>query len=1160
MLNVFYVRPSDNGYYGIPEALLDQPRSNVRVRTSLFRSTQFPLTYPFPKRLDREMQGWYGVQAYNLIVLAGIDPEVLSPKEMRDLVAFVERGGGLLVTGGAVSGSCRIGTWTPLNAVLPVEFLHQDDVALNRAPSVVQEHFVTCGIPPIKGLVQSVHAVQAAPEGVVVMVAANWPLVAVREVGRGRVAFLNSFPQCSTSTEQSFFTDRFYGDLIRRIAAWLTHEDTPDGILTLEAPEALSPNRVFRLRITIRSKDGAFLTAVLKNEQQEIVRDTCTVRDGETGEVALKVPAMPNLPNTLRCALELRDFPGTLVSWRSFPVAVRTPVSFRWEFDGGVEALAPGMVLGAHIHLFDKRRRPTTLSMQATVIDPHGRTIKRWPNVPLERAALRWKLPDICSGTYTLRGILSDAESGTPLCERVATFEVVDRPDNEHYFPLVTETIAANGPVCANVADLRTMIDDAANHGFNALNLGGTAYSNPLTNAERVRRAGERYAQSKGLRLVTGAHLVPSFSRTKPPDICLFDPKFERAIRERLGPQLEHGRRIPRLFMSEILDEPLIAEPMVCRCSRCIARFRKRFGYDMPTWDETCLPGNESQRTDLLTFVSDYWAEIFRLCYEFKQKRGVPYNVHHTFCQLSFGSFCSRYYWRDAFAWMPHCDRFDWDTYPYIYPIWRGHLELRCPNLRYHFAGHRALARHFGKPMGHWLDLSDRNVPHWNPPVRASSELVYSAIGQDAKLIRTFWNLTFGRNNGVRRERWDDLGRELGKLNRIGALLSVVQKTYARLAMLFPATDWALRHHTSPEDLPAGTTVTDFPLKWDDAPFDDTYPFAGTPYNAFELLLRAFGEADILPEQLAADNGLERHRALAIWRTHYLRRDAAARIADQVRAGGLVLCDHIPDKDERGRPLEGFAELFGGDFRPVCDHVSVATRIVGKGQTLLFNTDICDAYTQAVLWGDWTMRTALKSTIYAFLHSRGVLPHARPTNTEFEVDVLAGQHCFLLVVVNHNNREDETLVELLTPPSPVGYIIDLTGKGDFESVQHGKVLALRLRLEERRGCVLAVYPERPVRNEVRLSSKTLRRGQALSYEVRVLNEAGKAAQGHHPVEITVTDSAGAVRARYSGQRATTDGVYRRQVALAENERMGKWRIEVRDPVTRTVSTERFEVL
>ena len=159
-MNVFFIRPSNNSYYGVREALLDQPRWDVRVRTSLFRSTQFPLTYPLPRRLDADMQGWHGLQAYNLLVLAGIDPEVLSPKEMRDIVAYVEHGGGLLIIGGAVCGSARIGTYEPLSPVMPVEFLPKDDIIANVRARYVRPHPATFGRPAIEGRVQKVHAVR----------------------------------------------------------------------------------------------------------------------------------------------------------------------------------------------------------------------------------------------------------------------------------------------------------------------------------------------------------------------------------------------------------------------------------------------------------------------------------------------------------------------------------------------------------------------------------------------------------------------------------------------------------------------------------------------------------------------------------------------------------------------------------------------------------------------------------------------------------------------------------------------------------------------------------------------------------------------------------------------------------------------------------------
>jgi len=1159
MLNVFFVRPSDNGYYGIAEALLDQPRDDVRVRTSLFRSTQFPLTYPLPKRLDAQMQGWYGLQAYDLLVLAGVDPEVISPKEMRDIVAFVEHGGGLMLIGGAVSGSARIGTYEPLSAVNPVQFLPANDIDVQAKATASSEHPVTRGLPSFEGLVQSVHAVAPCPDANVLMKAGRHPLLVARERGKGRALFLNSYPQCAQSADRCFFADRFYGDLVRQAAQWLTRDDRKDGFTSVHAPKSVAPGGKVRLAAGVGLASPATLCAALKANGEILGSSSITLEKQGDTEFKLDVPAAADLPDTLRVDLEMRRAGGDLVAYRGFSVDVRLQVDVSLALAGGAAALAPGMPLIAHVAVTDRRRHKAALAFRAELIDPHGATLRTWRKLPQQGRPLRWRLGDLCSGRYTLRASVFDTAADKPLRTRDLTFDIVDPQDNEHDFPFATETFLSGGTVCVTESDARAMIDDVAEHGFNAVSLGGVSYGEQLTNAERIRRSGERHAQARGLRLVAGGSLVPSYSRGSPPDTCVLDPKFDRAVKDKMAPFLEQAARVPRLLMAEILDEPLIAPPMICRCPRCLAQYRQRYGYEMPNWEDTCEPGHESQRTDLMAFASNYWAEVFRKCYEFKQHSGAAFDVHHTFCQLTFGTFCSRYYWRDAFAWMPYCDRFDWDTYPYIYPIWRAHMELRCPNLRYHFAGHRSLARYFGKPMGHWLDLSDRNVPHWTPPVRASSELVYTAIGQDAKLVRTFWNLTFGRNNGVRRERWDDLGDELRKINRFSSLLSVMHKPHARLAMLFPATDLALRHHTSKKDMPPGTAESDFPYKWDEAPLDDKFPFAGTPYNAYELLLRAFGEADLLPEQMAARGELKRHRALAIWRARYLRRDVARKVIRFVKDGGVLLCDGIPDKDERGKQLGGFADLFGTEFRPICDDVAVANKEVGDGATLLFNTDVNTAYTDAVLSGDGRLRRALKGAIRDFLHSRGVAPHARPTNTEFEVDVLAGQDCFLLVVVNHNERDDETLVEVLDPPSGADFVADLTGGTDFTAELSGDFPKVRIALGERRGAILAIYPERPAHNAIGLAAESFVRGKVLSYEAAVINEAGRPAKGRHPVEIIVRDPAGTVRNRYGGRRATTAGVYRREVLLAANELPGRWEIELRDPITRTISRQIFAV-
>lgn len=1046
-MNVFYVRPSNNGYYGIPEAL----GAGVRLRTSFFRSTQFPLSYPLPKRLDRDMQGWFGLQAYDLLVLAGIDPEVLAPKEMRDIIAFVEHGGGLLLVGGEESGRRRVGTWTPLEPVLPARFGFADDLAVEAAPVVREPDPLTDGLA-VGGRVQAMHAIDPLPDARVLLEAGGQPLLLTATRGRGRVAFLNAWPQAARTAEGLFFTDRAFPLLLRRCCAWLAGRPLP-------------------------------------------------------------VEAVPDTP---------------------------APAGLVVDFPDGAGAYAPGMALQAVVTGGAPRA--------ARVLDPRGQAVHAWTE-PGE--TLAWTVGDLAAGDYTLQVEAADPAGGPPV-QAARGFAVVDPPDREDFFPFVTETFVEHGALTVSDDDVRRQIDDVRAHGFNVVTLGGVTCAAPPTETERVRRAGERYAQAAGLWLATHGNLVPDFSRDAPPAECVRDAEaFDRALRERVAPLLAAGQRAPRLFQMEILDEPLVTPASVCRCPRCLADFQARFGYPMPAWEATCAPGREGERTDLLAFVSDTWAEIFRRCYDFKVASGACFDAHHTFCQLTFGSFVSRYYWRDGFTWLPYCDRFDWDVYPYIYIHWRGHAELRCPNIRYHFAGHRALARFHGKPMGHWLDLSDRNVPHGNPPVRASSELLYTALGQDAKLVRTFYNLTFGRNNGARTERWDDLGAELTKIGRYAAVLTRAHRPPARLAMVFPATDWALRHHTGPGDLPPGIPASDFPLKFDDAPVDDWFPFAGPQYNAYELLLQAFGAADLLPEAMAAlPAELGRHRALALWGARYLSAACAAALADFVRAGGLLLCDGVPALDERGRPLSGLAELFGGDVQPLCDELGAARQAVGRGATLLFTRPVNRAYSDAAVAGDMRMRRALEGAVRDFLAGHGVEPPVRSSNGEFEVDLLAGEECFFLVAVNHNVVDDAADVELLDPPSRVGWAVDMASGLELP-LEDGR---LRLALGERRGIVIGCYPERPVRTAVRV---TAQQGRTIACEARLLTAAGLPAAGNHPLELLVRDPAGEVRARYGGRRATTGGVYRRTFTLAVNELPGAWEVEVRDPLTRTVARAGF---
>jgi hypothetical protein len=222
---------------------------------------------------------------------------------------------------------------------------------------------------------------------------------------------------------------------------------------------------------------------------------------------------------------------------------------------------------------------------------------------------------------------------------------------------------------------------------------------------------------------------------------------------------------------------------------------------------------------------------------------------------------------------------------------------------------------------------------------------------------------------------------------------------------------------------------------------------------------------------------------------------------------------------------------------------------VGRGEVLLFTQDLDAAYTRAVEEGEVAVRRGLETVLQDFLFGRGLRPAARPTNGEFEADVLVGQGCFLLVVVNHNGHDDRTRVEIYNPPVEPGVAYDLATMEEVPFERLGGTLVLAVDLPERCGRVICFYPSRPVANRIELERDVVARGEELAYRVVVVDEAGEPAPGHHAVEITVRDAAGEIRARYGGARATSNGVYSRRSPVAQNEWPGRWTVEVYDRFT-----------
>lgn len=65
-MDVLLIKAADRGFFKIRETLMSMG-GHTRIRTSLFRGAKFSLTYPLPKRLDRQFQAYTGLFKYDVI-------------------------------------------------------------------------------------------------------------------------------------------------------------------------------------------------------------------------------------------------------------------------------------------------------------------------------------------------------------------------------------------------------------------------------------------------------------------------------------------------------------------------------------------------------------------------------------------------------------------------------------------------------------------------------------------------------------------------------------------------------------------------------------------------------------------------------------------------------------------------------------------------------------------------------------------------------------------------------------------------------------------------------------------------------------------------------------------------------------------------------------
>ena len=968
------------------------------------------------------------------------------------------------------------------------------------------------------------------------------PLLAVGTFHRGRTAVLNACPDVAETLEGDFFTSDSYDDLMRQTLGWLVRHEPTVAIERFSPPprHVLGPLRASaKLVVKLGAAQKAKVICRTVRDGQQVARKEVVVAAGAAplARFHLKPDGFFGLDSHSHDHLtfEVRDADGKLQALRTCTVTRHAFLDSEIRIRYGKLVTAPGKRLRFRVWAGPWPRKGggegDVLDATASIVDPATKRRWRLPRRPMRLkhggsvgAELAFDLPDLSDGECVIfASVFCGFECWSTASQR---FHVVGEVDRSTFYPIMS-IVGGGGGHQADPELVRERIDDLLAHGFNVAAVGGVRHYREWDEQSHRRAMSnltEAYAQRNGMALIYEYESYTNIRRDRPVKPCVHAPGYREALRQHVEPYLEVGSTVPRLISIKVLDEPHAGPKTMDYCEHCRRAWRERFGTEMPKAEG--IPKNDLvARKQYIEFVRDYVAKGYRIGHELKAEANAPWDLLLTYCSPAYGrSTDLMRSQEDLFWWAETADRIDFDVYPYFYPVSE---KIRFLQAHFCMALMRNVAQHQKKPWGFYVELDDRNYPIQVNPVEASSECALTAVAHGADYLNSFINRTFGTGNQARPERWDHLGNTLKQFRAAGPLLIVAKTPRARLALLFPYTHWQLSRQ-----------------RW-------------TPYYAYQLLLRAFGECDILHEEVARREGGFSCKALALLQTDYLPDDVAGLIADFVRNGGMLLCDRVPRFNGQGGPCKLPAGMFA---KPPSLPADLATgqRTFGKGQTLLLAPEVEEAFDAAVSSRDLRRRRKLRATVRALLFERGLRPRVLAADPEVDIGYREAKDTIVLTAVNHGAKDAETTLTLFSPPFDVGYLADPNGREHaLRKTKHG--VETTLKLPARCGRLLVAYPARPARLRLDVLTPAAKRCGRLQYRVTAVAEDGSTCKGHFLAPLRVTDPQGRPRQRYAPAGVTTHGVRELSIPVAINAPTGEWRITLPDLFARQTRTGKFEV-
>jgi len=573
------------------------------------------------------------------------------------------------------------------------------------------------------------------------------------------------------------------------------------------------------------------------------------------------------------------------------------------------------------------------------------------------------------------------------------------------------------------------VIDDSKEHGFNTINAHGKHKS-----VEPI----QAYAQEKGMAISGFCGFLTSKIKPGGGEICAYSPDFETKLHEFVEPYRTQFEDLPTFWMAGIRDEACIRTGSVCHCEHCQGEFKKKHGVELP--GEIPPISQPILRRQYVEFYEDHWLRVNRMTRDYMKANNPDLLVGNTFTENNCLGRHVGITTGDLLKWSEPLDWIVADIYPYYYRRHENNIDAiegAMKRSRLLLAFLRCAGQHHNIPFAWWVGFTSAK----EETPKAVRHMSYVAIGQGAQGL-VGWGAYFPEVRPVLEynpELWEDAGKTFREIGKVGSLLRRLKKT-SRIALLASETD--------------ALFVTERQYLG---------PFYYDLVPAYDALLKAFGNADLVYDRQIVGGKLKDYEALVLSNVRHISEAAAKGIGEFVNGGGVLISDTVPELDENNTPLETLAEVFG---RPEREHrrhgrhhpgapdtfPALYTSDYGKGKTLLLRFRIGSFYGLPELW----------KLLRSHLQASGVYPLAVSSNPDIESNYLAGKDCFIIIPVNRSREDGKTEITCFQPPFTPKTARDLVSGEKLQfswGEKNGrKALSLALNVEGISGRIIGVYP------------------------------------------------------------------------------------------------------